>query len=64
MTRYETLDETPAHDCGLCDGPIQFAGHEGGYRTWKCTAPDCGWWHTSKDCCTTPGTMPNRNEED
>lgn len=40
---------TPAHKCGMCDGPLRFDGREDGYATWICSA--CGWWHISADCC-------------
>lgn len=42
---------SPAHDCGICDGALQFDGWSGDFATWKCTNPACGWWHTAKDCC-------------
>ena len=42
---------TAKHDCGLCDGPLAYDGTTGGYDTWVCTDPECGWWHISKDCC-------------
>lgn len=45
-------NETAAHDCGLCDAPLAFAGpwhYNPSIRTWMCT--ECDWWHTSKDCC-------------
>lgn len=38
------------HDCGLCDGRIVLDGaDEEGRTLWVCV--DCGWRHTSKDCC-------------
>ena len=54
-TSTQTIDTTPAHDCGLCDAPLKFAGVENGYRTWDCTA--CDWRHTSQDCCDTQPRM-------
>lgn len=41
-------DLTP-HDCGLCDGPLAWLGREGDHDSWRCL--NCGWEHTSKDCC-------------
>ena len=39
----------PAHDCGMCGGPLRFDGMDGDIPGWKCDR--CGWLHTSKDCC-------------
>lgn len=42
----------PAHDCGMCDGPLAYAGRtRDGIALWRCTV--CPWRHTSRDCCQT-----------
>lgn len=41
---------TATHGCGMCDAPLRSLGTEdGSYATFECT--ECGWWHTSADCC-------------
>lgn len=44
------MEVTVTHDCGMCDGPLEFMGKLGRSYTFNCRA--CGWWHTSQDCCT------------
>jgi hypothetical protein len=51
----------PEHGCGLCDAPLQFVElvpyvtFDGrtltGVPTFRCTRPDCDWWHIAIDCC-------------
>lgn len=42
----------PIHNCGICDGPLQFTRPNWvtGYAEFTCT--ECGAWHTAKDCCS------------
>lgn len=42
----------PRHECGICDGRLEFIHADHGYPSWCCT--DCGEWHTSQDCCVNP----------
>lgn len=42
----------PRHECGHCDGLLDFAYESGGFLWWCCT--ECGEWHTSEDCCVNP----------
>jgi hypothetical protein len=51
MTTDKSDQRTAAHDCGLCDAPLKFAGMAGEHTQWDCTDPECGWTHTSIDCC-------------
>jgi hypothetical protein len=37
------------HACGICDGPLTWAGREGPYDAWHCAT--CEWDHVSKGCC-------------
>ncbi len=50
------------HDCGMCDGPLLFAGTARGVRQWRC--PGCGWTHTANDCCTEATTAARDSPED
>lgn len=51
-----TIPATVApHACGICDGPLAWAGSEGPYDAWRCAA--CGWDHLSKDCCDEQAAM-------
>lgn len=42
----------PRHECGHCDGLLEYAGGDIEIPQWCCT--DCGEWHTSEDCCVNP----------
>lgn len=39
----------PKHDCGMCEGPLRYVETVNGHQQWVCR--DCGWTHTSQDCC-------------
>lgn len=53
--RIEDVTPQAAHDCGLCDSPLRFDGFDDGVAGWVCTDAECGWWHTSRDCCDETG---------
>jgi len=46
----------PRHECGHCDGTLEYAGGDIETPQWCCT--DCGEWHTSEDCCVNPEVKP------
>ena len=41
------------HACGMCDGRLVPAHHDGPAQAWTCE--DCDAWHTAKDCCEDEG---------
>lgn len=52
----------PDHECGICDGPLQFVGWDAGLgRHFHCTAgcADEGNAHYSADCCDKPLPEPD-----